>query len=193
MYLKGRACFTPEKYLETEEGCKIRHEFIHGLMVTMPDANKAHSVIKGNLLGLLWNHLRVSECSVYASDIKIRLLDGCVFYYPDLVATANEQDNVSNEGYVSYPKLVVEVLSDLTESVDRGEKFVNYQTILELEEYVLVHQKQMMVERFSRQSNGLWSPQVYSAGNQLELSSVEFSCPIESLYGKAEQFLESYK
>jgi Uma2 family endonuclease len=193
MYLRGRACFTPEKYLETEAGCKIRHEFIHGLMVAMPDANKAHSVIKGNLLGLLWNHLRGSECSVYASDTKVRLLDGCVFYYPDLVATADEQDNASKEGCVSHPKLVVEVLSDLTESVDHGEKFENYQTILELEEYVLVHQKQMVVERFSRHSNGLWRPQVYSAGDQLELASVGFSCPIEFLYENAEQFLERYE
>jgi Uma2 family endonuclease len=87
----------------------------------------------------------------------------------------------------------VDVLSDLTESVDRGEKFASYQTILELEEYVLVHQRQMVVERFSRQSNGLWRPQVYSTGDQLDLESVEFSCPIEFLYEKAERFLESYK
>jgi Uma2 family endonuclease len=120
-------------------------------------------------------------------------LDGCVFYYPDVVATADEQDNTSKEGYVSHPKLVVEVLSDLTESADRGEKFANYQTISDLEEYVLVHQRQMVVERFSRQSNGLWRPQVYLAGDQLELASVEFSCLIEFLYEKAEQFLESYK
>jgi Uma2 family endonuclease len=91
MYFRGRACFTPEKYLETEAGCKIRHEFIHGLMVAMPDANKAHSVITGNLMGLLWNHLRDSECSVYAGAMKVRLLNGCVFYYPDLLATANER------------------------------------------------------------------------------------------------------
>jgi hypothetical protein len=50
-----------------------------------------------------------------------------------------------------------------------------------------------VVERFSRQSNGLWRPQVYSTGDQLDLESVEFSCPIEFLYEKAERFLESYK
>ena len=42
--------------------------------------------------------------------------------------------------FIQHPKLIVEVLSDSTEAFDRGDKFADYKTIPELEEYVLIHQ-----------------------------------------------------
>jgi len=46
----------------------------------------------------------------------------------------------SDSNTVVNPSVVVEVLSDSTESYDRGEKFENYKRIPSLKEYVLVSQ-----------------------------------------------------
>jgi Uma2 family endonuclease len=48
------------------------------------------------------------------------------------------------------PCLVVEVLSDATESVDRGEKLHHYQKVPELEACLLVSQKERRVDVFKR-------------------------------------------
>lgn len=86
-----------------------------------------------------------------------------------------------------HPKLIIEVLSDSTEAFDRGDKFSNYKAIAELEEYILVHQKQILVECFMRKSDNLWVPQIYRAGDTLEFASIDFTCAIEILYEKLEQ------
>jgi Uma2 family endonuclease len=70
----------------------------------------------------------------------------------------------------------VEVLSDSTEAFDRGDQFSDYKSIPELEEYVLVHQKQVLVERFQRKSDNLWVPQIYRAGDRVTFNSIGLTC-----------------
>lgn len=156
----------------------------------MAGVNKAHVIITGNLSALLVNHLRGSSCIAYSVDMKVRLPPLNLFYYSDLAVTCDARDRSSSEDFILHPKLIIEVLSDLTEAFDslsetlreRGDKFSDYQSILELEEYVLVHQKQVLVERFQRKSDSLWVPQVYRAGEQVEFASIGFTCAIEEIY-----------
>ena len=112
-----------------------------------------------------------------------------LFYYPDLAVTCDDRDRISNEDFILHPKLIVEVLSDSTEAFDRGDKFADYKTISEFEEYALIHQKQILLERFQRQSDNLWIPQIYRTGDTIEFSSIDFSCPIEALYENIAQLL----
>ena len=174
--------FTPEEYIEIEEISPIKHEYLQGQIVAMAGASKAHVIITGNLSALLINHLRGTGCISYSSDMKVRLPSLNLFYYPDLAVTCDERDRTSSEAFILHPKLVIEVLSDSTEAFDRGDKFSDYKTIAELEEYVLIHQTQMLVERFQRKTNNLWIPQVYTAGSKVEFASINFSCGIEQLY-----------
>lgn len=182
--------FTPEEYLKLEASSSIKHEHRYGLVFAVAGAKKAHVTIVGNLSGLLFNHLRNQDnCVSYASDIKVEFLNEGVYYYPDLAVSCDERDLTSNNTFIKHPKLIIEVLSDSTEAFDRGEKFTDYKNITELEEYILVHQRQILVERFWRQSNSLWLAQTYRAGEKVEFSSIEFTCPIEFLYEKAQRFL----
>ncbi|NJR58662.1 MAG: Uma2 family endonuclease [Cyanobacteria bacterium CRU_2_1] len=103
--------------------------------------------------------------------------------------TCDDRDRVSNEDFILHPKLIVEVLSDSTEAFDRGDKFADYKTIADVEEYVLIHQKQILVERFQRKSDNLWVPQIYRAGDLIEFASISFSCAIATLYENIEQLL----
>ncbi|MEO0395755.1 MAG: Uma2 family endonuclease [Cyanobacteria bacterium P01_A01_bin.137] len=178
--------FTPEEYFEIERMSPIKHEYLQGQIVAMAGATKAHVIITGNLSALLVNHLRGKGCISYAVDMKVRLPELNYFYYPDLAVTCDDRDRVSNEDFILYPKLIIEVLSDSTEVFDRGDKFSDYKSVAELEEYVLIHQKQVLVERFQRKSGNLWLPQVYRAGEQVEFESVGFMCNIEVLYENLE-------
>jgi len=181
------AYFTPEDYLEIERISPIKHEYLQGQLVAMAGASKAHVIITGNLSALLVNHLRGSGCIAYAVDMKVRLPALNIFYYADLAVTCDERDRASNEDFILHPKLIVEVLSDSTEAFDRGDKFSDYKTIAELEEYILIHQKQILVEQFQRKANKLWVPRIYSPGDLVELTSINFTCEIESLYDNIDQ------
>lgn len=184
---KNRAYFTPEEYLDIERLSLIKHDYIQGQIVAMAGASKSHVIITGNLSALLVSHLRDAGCIAYTTDMKVRLFSLNLFYYPDLAVTCDERDLVSDQDFIQHPKLIVEVLSDSTEAFDRGEKFADYQSIPELEDYILIHQRQVLVEQFQRRSDNLWIPQVYRAGDAIQLKSIGFSCPIEAIYEKVSQ------
>lgn len=112
----------------------------------------------GNISALLVNHLRSSGCISYAVDMKVRLPSVDLFYYPDLAVTCDKRVRASDKDFILHPKLIVEVLSDSTEAFDRGDKSSDYKSINEFEEYVLIHQKQVLVECFQRKTNNLWIP-----------------------------------
>jgi len=141
--------YTPEDYLAIERISPIKHEYIQGQLVAMAGASKAHVIIVGNLSALLVNHLRGTGCVPYATDMKVRLPELNIFYYSDIAVTCDERDRIFSEDFILHPKLIIEVLSDSTEAFDfpsetlreRGDKFADYKTIPELEEYVLIHQK----------------------------------------------------
>lgn len=181
------AQFTPDKYLELERSSKFKHEYIQGHVVAMAGATRAHEVINDNLTALFVNHFRGTGCISHSSGVKIYMPELGVFYYPDQSVTCDEAEGSGDQDFILYPKLIVEVLSKTSAAFDRGDKFADYQTIPSLEEYVLVHQQQMVVERFSRDvEKDLWLPHIYRAKDKIRLKSIGFTCPIEVLYENVE-------
>lgn len=181
------AYFTPDEYLAIERISPIKHEYLQGQMIAMAGASKAHVIITGNLSAQFVNHLRGTGCISYAADMKVRLPALNIFYYSDLSVTCDERDRASNEDYILHPKLIVEVLSDSTEAFDRGDKFSDYKTIPELQEYILIHQKQILVEQFQRKADSLWMPRIYRTGDTIEFVSIDLPRAIETLYENIDQ------
>jgi Uma2 family endonuclease len=172
-----------EDYLEGERISPIKHEYIRGEIYAMAGASKAHGIIAGNLFSLLRNHLRGSGCTTYMADIKVRIETANIYYYPDITVSCDERDSVSlNEDFISYPRLIVEVLSPTTAAFDRGDKFADYRTLETLEEYVLINQDRIQVECFRRNSERLWVLHPYTRGSEIHLATVDFRCEIEALY-----------
>ena len=52
--------------------------------------------------------------------------------------------------------LIVEVLSDSTSEYDRGEKFLLYQPIPTLRDYILIEQNKIAVDHYVRNAEGVW-------------------------------------
>lgn len=174
---------SPEDYLEGERLSPIKHEYIRGLVYAMAGASKAHGIIALNLATRLRNHLRGKGCTTYIADIKVRIETANVYYYPDVAVTCDPRDSTSlGEDFIRYPRLVIEVLSPTTAAFDRGDKFADYRTLETLEEYVLINQERMTVDCFRRNGEGLWVLYPYNKEEEIELTSVDFRCPIEALY-----------
>mgnify|MGYP002776986827 FL=1 len=178
------AYFSPEEYLEIEENNPIKHEYRQGLIYAMAGASKAHVLITLNTAALLRNHLEESDCLAYTTDMKVRVEAVNDFYYPDVAVTCDERDRNSDEKFIRYPCLIVEVLSPKTEAFDREGKFNDYKNLETLNEYVLISQDQMRVECFRRDGEGNWIQQTYAQGEEIYFASVDFSCPVEALYRK---------
>jgi Uma2 family endonuclease len=174
---------SPEDYLEGERLSPIKHEYRRGSIYAMGGAKKPHVIIASNFVTQLNLHLAESLCLVLSSDIKIRLLEADCYYYPDVVVTCDPEDIQGSEDFIHAPKLIVEILSKSTAKFDRTEKFIDYQTCPQLEEYVLVSQTEPHIEVRTRQGNQ-WQTAIYQSGDRIYLKSIDWSSPTETLYQK---------
>ena len=181
IFSQAHPYISPEEYLEAEKVSPIKHEYIQGRIYAMAGASDAHVTITANLLTLLRNHIRGTGCRVYISDMKARVESLNVFYYPDLMVTCDPRDG-DFEYFKRYPYLMIEVLSSSTESFDRGDKFIDYQEIETLQEYVLVSQSRRRVDCFRRNDQGRWELYSYQSNQELELTSINFSCSLTAVY-----------
>jgi Uma2 family endonuclease len=178
---KEQNYLSPEAYLEGEKASSIKHEYIQGEVYAMAGASDAHVTIAVNLVTLLRNHLRGSGCRVYMSDMKARIETLDIFYYPDIMVTCDDRDS-QFDYFKRYPCLIVEVLSESTESRDRGDKFADYRELSSLQEYVLISQSRRRVECFRRNAEGQWVLFTYRLNQQLHLESINFSCAVTEIY-----------
>ncbi|TVQ24619.1 MAG: Uma2 family endonuclease [Leptolyngbya sp. DLM2.Bin15] len=173
---------SPDDYLHLEAESRIKHEYIDGYAYAMAGATDAHVTIAGNLFAMLRNHLRGSGCRLYISDMKARVEARNCYYYPDVMVTCDPRD-AETDTYKRFPKLIVEVLSASTEAFDRGDKFISYQALDTLEEYVVINTRHQRVECFRRGADGQWLLQYYvPSAARFELQSLQFSATLTALY-----------
>lgn len=175
-----------DEYFQLEAQSPVKHEYIDGKAYAMAGASDSHVTIALNLAALLRNHVRKLNCRAYISDMKASI-DSCNrFYYPDVMVTCDPRDQ-ENSDYKRFPKLIVEVLFKSTEAFDRGDKFMDYQTLESLEEYVLINTRHQRVECFRRSKIGdepsLWTLESYTPETEnFLLTSVNFSGTFVDLY-----------
>lgn len=173
--------FTQEEYFVWEEQQLERHELIDGRVYAMSGGTKSHSAIAINFLLAIRSHLRGSQCQVFNSDLKVNILHTPNYIYPDLSVTCDDRDR-EHPLYITYPCLIVEVLSPSTEAYDRGKKFEKYRRNPNLIDYVLVSSDEMAIDIYHKNDAGDWLILSYRLDDVVELKSIDLSLPIEQFY-----------
>lgn len=170
-----------EEYLADELASPIRHEYLGGFVYAMAGETLAHNQIAQNLLVQIRSRIKGGPCRVFISDVRVnlRLHTDEYFYYPDLVVTCDRRDN--HPRFVRHPKLIIEVLSESTERVDKREKFFAYTSLPSLQEYTLVAQTAREVTVFRRRNQ--WKAEISAgAGTALKLESLKARIALAALY-----------
>ena len=184
---------SPQEYLEWEESQPEKYGYRDGYVYAMSGGTLPHNRVAVNLASILNIHLRSSGCITYSADAKIDIAKLNTFHYPDVSVTCDERDRTAVK-FLSYPCLIVEVLSPSTEAYDRGDKFKDYRSLETLKEYVLISPTQMRVERYSLNDSNVWEVHYYEAAHdevdlpKVHLSSVEWSFSLDELYEKDELY-----
>ena len=171
-------------YLAGEAFSPIRHEFVDGHVYAMAGASKAHNLIAGNIFSRLRQHLRGSPCRAFVADMKVKVEASRAYYYPDVVVTCTEQDTAAAapRDYLTAPALIVEVLSETTENIDRREKMRAYGLIDSLREYLLVDSRKAQAELYRKRAEGGWDQWIVTPGDTLTLDSVMLDLTVDELF-----------
>jgi Uma2 family endonuclease len=177
---------TPEEYLALERKAQVRSEYLDGDMVAISGGSREHNLIVANCVGELRSQLKGRPCETYATDMRVKVSPTGLYTYPDVVVVCGKpefEDPIIDT--LVNPTLIIEVLSDSTESYDRGAKFSHYRKIESLVEYLLVHQDKFEIEQYVRQPEGPWGRSgVRGVAATIELPSIGCSLSLAEVYDR---------
>jgi Uma2 family endonuclease len=188
MSSQPKTYITPEEYLTIERKAEYKSEYYNGEMFAMAGASEQHVLIVTNVVAELRGQLRGRPCTVYSTDLRVRVSPTGLYTYPDVVVVCGQPQFADEQrDMLLNPTLIVEVLSDSTKDYDRGGKFEHYRSFASFREYVLIAQDRCHVEHFVRQSDNRW---LLSETNRLEdtihLSSINCNLALTEVYAKVE-------
>jgi Uma2 family endonuclease len=180
--------YSIEEYLTLERQSEERHEYIDGIVRTIESANESHATIHVNLLVLLGTQLKRSPFRPFGKGFLIYCGAAAhdYFSFPDLsIFHGRPAPYDEHRDVFLNPQIIIEILSPTSEAFDRGEKFIRYRTHLaSLQDYLVVAQDKPLIERYSRQENGLWviAETVRDLAATIHLPSINCAIPLAEIY-----------
>jgi Uma2 family endonuclease len=144
---------TIEEFLSWQTDQEDLFEFVDGQPLAVPRKKLRHDRVTGNALAEIRRQLRASGnlCDAFTSDIGIRTVPGHI-RRPDVSVLCPPFDE---EALISdRPRLVVEVLSESTETIDRIVKLDEYKAIEGLDYIVIADPTRVEVGFWFRDPDG---------------------------------------
>ncbi|MEM6256317.1 MAG: Uma2 family endonuclease [Cyanobacteria bacterium P01_D01_bin.156] len=176
---------TPEEYFAWEEQQLEKYEYINGQVYAMSRGGVNHGRIAICFTAMLDAHLDGGPCITGNSDIKVKIVEANNYTYPDASVTCDERDKKTTQ-YITYPCLIIEVLSESTEAYDRGGKFRMYRQNPVLQDYLLVSSTSIEMDLYCKNDAGEWLILNYKVRDIITLKSIGLSFPIEQVYRNLE-------
>jgi Uma2 family endonuclease len=180
----ARQRFDFVEYVMLEEMAAVKHEYLDGNVWAMAGGSPEHARVQVNVSALLSRQLAGRPCSVYSSDLRIRVKATGLGTYPDVtvVCGALELDPEDPKQHtVVNPSLVVEVLSPSTEDYDRGEKLDQLKRIESLNGVVLVAHDERRVEVWTREGDS-WIVRTYRDDDVAWIHPLGCELPLPAVY-----------
>jgi Uma2 family endonuclease len=174
--------FTVAEYLQHEEESEFRSEFYKGELFPIEATTRRHNDIVFNMANIFRSTFRERGCYAYSESVKIEVIKGMYYPYPDILLTCDPDDN--NNLVVKNPVLIAEVLSPSTADHDKNFKWSQYRKMPSLRYYMIISQSELLVEIFSRKdSKALWTLQYFTdIQDVITFDSLDFELPLATIY-----------
>ena len=177
--------YSLEEYFALEDASDARFEYWDGDIVCMSGGSRAHGTIGSNVVVLLGIGLRGGRCRAFTGDVAVYTPTLPPYRYPDASAVCGEPEYTNKKGHDALvnPAVVVEVMSPSTAALDEGPKFVAYQAVQSLRDYLLVSQDEPRVTHYTRLESGSWERRdVTGLGASLGLESIGCALGLRDIY-----------
>jgi Uma2 family endonuclease len=188
MSTQAKSHLTPEQYLEIERKAEFKSEYYQGEMFAMSGARLAHIQIVANVMRELGQQLLDRPCQPLSNDMRVCVKPVGLYTYPDIVVVCGEPKFLDDTfDTLLNPTVIIEVLSDSTESYDRDKKFEMYGSLESLAEYVMISSQRVRAERYTRLPDGTWNYGDKSGlQDSIDLKSVNCRLLMAELYKRVD-------
>lgn len=175
--------FTEAEYLALEAASDTKHEYLAGEIIAMAGARPPHNQLAANALAALVSASRGKPCAAMTSDQRVHVPGTRLYAYPDaIVACGERRYDGDNPPSLLNPSLIVEVTSDSTEEHDRGTKFLHYQAMESLREYLVVSHREQRIDHHQRLESGQWLVTTVRSGSKVPLLVLDSELMVSDVY-----------
>lgn len=179
-----RKVFTAQEYFGVVEQSLTRCEYIDGVIYDIAGGTEDHTLVGANVIGAFVARLRGRGCRAYSSDLRVYSPVVNAYVYPDasIVCGSSERSDVKGDHQsVKNPVVIVEVVSDGSDSYDRTDKVAIYKSIPSVRDYLIVDPYDRTVEHHARDDAGAWSLAVVREGD-VALVGVAIALPVAEVF-----------
>ena len=175
--------YTPEEYLQLEEQAEYRSEYRDGEIIPMTGGTTNHNEISGNLYSSLKFALKKQNYRVYIAAHRLWIPRHRQYTYPDVMLIKGEPI-YADKGTttVTNPMMIAEVLSPSTQNYDQGDKFNYYRSIPQMQEYILISQKQYQIMQYSKTEAGWLLTEYETEDAVIKMAAVDLELVLGDLY-----------
>jgi Uma2 family endonuclease len=170
-----------EDYLRMLAISDLKLEYCEGTVYAMSRGTPTHAALAAAAIRLLGAKL-LGRCTVYSSDLMIRIDSLDLSTYPDaavvcgpVVASSIDRNACTN------PSILVEVTSKGTEDYDRGDKLSSYKQLPSLQAVLIVSHRTRRVTAVTRTPTG-WEALEVRGGEEVVLQTPAARFTIDELY-----------
>ncbi len=154
-----------------------RWEFVFGDPIMMAPGSLPHTIVKTNIVAELRARLRGTDCRPFSDGAEIRAENFVAI--PDVVVACGPLDLTTPT--LANPKVIVEVLSPSTASIDIDYKWQAYCRIESLAHYLIVEQKERFVTLHTRTGPFAWDERVFFDG-AVTLDAIGVTLTLDEVY-----------
>ena len=173
---------TVEEYLAHDEACDITNEYIDGEIIPMAGGTRKHNSIVAYTIIALGNALADHDCTVFASQMRVRI-DDTKYVYPDVsVVCGDSKFEDENSTILLNPTLVVEVTSPSSLAHDHIDKVAYYGAVPSIQGYLILDQNRVFAEMYTRVESGWHLQQFSSLDDTIALEPLACSLSLAQVY-----------
>lgn len=176
-----RLHYTYEEYLRALEMSDVKLEYGDGVIYAMAGGTAAHAAL-GAAATRLFGQALLGRCTVYSSDLKIRIEATDLSTFPDgsIICSALETSSIDKNAATN-PTVLIEVTSPSTEDYDRSEKLRNYKHLPSLKAVIFISHRRPQVTVVQRSGPG-WEERELGAAESITLVEPAVSISVAELY-----------
>jgi Uma2 family endonuclease len=165
-------------FCETHEG---RFEFVNGEIIEMSGESVTANQIAGNIHFYIRGLLQDQPFIFIQNSVKLQVREGAVFRIPDFFLFKESGNQIK---YATEPLLIVEVISEGTEKIDRIIKLNEYRSLQSLQYYLIVEQDNYFVEMYIREGDR-WYVEFYEKMDDvITITHFNIELPLSAVYKK---------
>lgn len=175
---------TEAEYLKSESRSEVKREWVNGEAFAMAGGTPLHALVVGNVASALGTALRRKPCRTFSSELRVHIPRTGLYTYPNATVVCGPIELHSDGLSVTNPTVVCEVLSESTETYDRGGKLAHYESVPTITDYLLCATEDQVIEHHQRRGPNQWLVTRYAAASSavVPIASLDIELSLASVY-----------